>query len=166
VSHLQPKHETQRSNKGNHARRETGAPRTAQAAGRRPRARRAEHNNGSRRRDRTRRGGERRRAEPEGQEGENGRGRGRGRRRGAGTAGPNEKRTASAAGAHTETRDGEEPRKPLTAQDGTATPRRPKRTGVGSASYVYTRQYTKRFGSYLCAGKFCNSPLGSPMGKR
>ena len=61
---------------------------------------------------------------------------------GSGAAGPSAAGAAEAAGTRTEeTRDGED----AAAQEILLeTPQRPKRTGIGSASYVYTRQYNKR----------------------
>ena len=63
---------------------------------------------------------------------------------GSGAAGPSAAGAAEAAGTRTEeTRDGEDAAG--AAQEILLeTPRRPKRTGIGSASYVYTRQYNKR----------------------
>jgi hypothetical protein len=61
---------------------------------------------------------------------------------GDGTAGPSTAGAADATGARTEeTRDDEEAAAQEIIME---TPRRPKRTGAGSASYVYTRQYNKR----------------------
>ena len=61
---------------------------------------------------------------------------------GSGAAGPSAAGAAEAAGTRTEeTRGGED----AAAQEILLeTPQRPKRTGIGSASYVYTRQYNKR----------------------